>query len=49
MEHRFTKSAAEDYQYWLKVDSKKIERIKLLEDLLVPLLQALQAEAATAD
>ena len=30
MEHRFTKSAAEDYQYWLKVDSKKIERIKLL-------------------
>ncbi len=30
MVHCFTKSAAEDYQYWLKVDSKKIERIKLL-------------------
>ena len=30
MQHRFTTSAAEDFQYWIKHDQKKVERIKIL-------------------
>ena len=30
MQHRFTASAAEDFQYWIKHDQKKVERIKIL-------------------
>lgn len=33
MEHRFTKSAAEDYQYWLKVDSKKLKELSCLSQI----------------
>ncbi|WP_066566551.1 Txe/YoeB family addiction module toxin [Snodgrassella sp. CFCC 13594] len=30
MDHRFTETAAEDFNYWVKHDKRKVDRIKVL-------------------